>query len=470
MGKKRKSGQGTVRLRKDGRWEGRHVIGYDEKGLPKTKNVLAKTRRECVQKLQDLQTGISKPKAQTVRADICFGDWLDYWYQNHSKPRIRPTTQDKYENWIYNHVTPRLGSIPLRKLDQATFQKFLNDMKQFGRLNSADKVGSEMAVSSVRGCYMMCRMALDKAVEEGILKRNPAAGCKLPQNNAAEMKILDKEDLQRFLMQAKEEGMYELFLLELTTGLRRGELLALTWNDLNFKTGELRIDKQVTPAGGKLIIGPPKTNAAVRTVILPPDMVEILAEYRKNIFSPLMFPSRLKPEQPIDPCHVRKRLQVILERAGCKRIRFHDLRHTFVTLSLEHGMDLKTLSTIIGHTSSSTTLNVYTHITGEMQKSAAIKIDKGIAKVDTPEPERKEEVSRPEFTPVKTQRRRPGTGCVSQINENLWEGRYSPIWPDGKKHPRNIYAHSLEECEAMLKEMIREVNAEIAEARKTVNR
>ena len=133
-------------------------------------------------------------------------------------------------------------------------------------------------------------MALDKAVEEGLLKRNPAVGCKLPQNNAA-----------------------------------------------------------------------------VRTVILPPDMVEILAEYRKNIFSPLMFPSRLKPEQPIDPCHVRKRLQVILERAGCKRIRFHDLRHTFVTLSLEHGMDLKTLSTIIGHTSSSTTLNVYTHITGDMR-------------------------------------------------------------------------------------------------------
>jgi len=209
MAKRRPSGDGMVRKREDGRWEGRHVIGYDEKGLPKTKSVLAKTRRECVQKLKELQQGISKPKVQTFRADICFGDWLDYWYQNHSKPRIRPTTQDKYENWIYNHVTPQLGTIPLRKLDQATFQKFLNDMKQFGRLNGADKAGSEMAVSSVRGCYMMCRMALDKAVEEGLLKRNPAVGCKLPKNNAAEMKILAKEDLQRFLMQAKEEGMYE---------------------------------------------------------------------------------------------------------------------------------------------------------------------------------------------------------------------------------------------------------------------
>ena len=86
----------------------------------------------------------------------------------------------------------------------------------------------------------------------------------------------------------KEEGMYELFLLELTTGLRRGELLALTWNDLNFKTGELHINKQFTPAGGKIILCEPKTKAAFRTIVLPPPMVELLKEYKKGIFSPLM--------------------------------------------------------------------------------------------------------------------------------------------------------------------------------------
>ena len=101
--------------------------------------------------------------------------------------------------------------------------------------------------------------------------------------------------------------------------------------------------------GGKLIISEPKTKAAFRTIILPPAMVELLLAYRKGIFSDLMFPSRIKPEQPIDPGYVRKRLQIILERAGCKRVRFHDLRHTFATISLEHGMDIKTLSAIIGH-------------------------------------------------------------------------------------------------------------------------
>lgn len=176
--------------------------------------------------------------------------------------------------------------------------------------------------------------------------------------------------------------MYELFLLELTTGMRRGELLALRWDDLDFTTGKLRIDKQVYPVGGKLIISEPKTKAANRTIILPPAMVELLAEYKKGIFSELMFPSRTKPEQPIDPGYVRKRLQIILERAGCKKVRFHDLRHTFATLSLENGMDVKTLSTIIGHVSSATTLNTYTHITDEMRRKAALNIDQGIAKAE----------------------------------------------------------------------------------------
>ena len=124
--------------------------------------------------------------------------------------------------------------------------------------------------------------------------------------------------------------MYELFLLELTTGMRRGELLALQWTDLDFKTGRLRISRQVYSVNGRLEVNEPKTKAAVRTIILPPAMVELLAEYKAQVFSEWMFPSRIKPEQPVDPGYVRKRLQVILERAGCKRVRFHDLRHPYV--------------------------------------------------------------------------------------------------------------------------------------------
>ena len=244
-------------------------------------------------------------------------------------------------------------------------------------------------------------------------------------------------------------------------------MLALRWDDHDFTTGKLRIDKQVCPVCGKLFISEPKNKAANRTIILPPAMVELLAEYKKGVFSDLMFPSRTKPDQPIDPGYVRKRLQAILKRAGCKKVRFHDLRHTFATLSLENGMDVKTLSTIIGHVSSETTLNTYTHITDEMRRKAALSIDQGIAKAEVqPLPEEEhEEPKREVFTPVQPARRRPGTGSVSQINDHLWEGRYSPVWPDGKKRPRNVYAPTEEKCEEKLAELIREMNGEIAALR-----
>ena len=108
MGRKRKNGEGTVRLRKDGRWEGRVVIGYDEKGLPKTKNVLAKTKGECIEKLKQLQEQYAPPKSDKIKPEMPFGDWIDFWYQNYSKPKLRATTRAGYENRIYLHIIPEL--------------------------------------------------------------------------------------------------------------------------------------------------------------------------------------------------------------------------------------------------------------------------------------------------------------------------------------------------------------------------
>ena len=126
-------------------------------------------------------------------------------------------------------------------------------------------------------------------------------------------------------------------------------------------------------------------------------------------------------------------------------------------------MDIKTLSTIIGHVSSSTTLNVYAHITDEMRRTAAVKIDQGIGKADPPtETGTAPRMPAPSaFQAHKGRRRKAGTGCVTQINGHLWEGRYSPVWPNGKKHPRNVYAHSEEECETLLAELIAEMKIEI---------
>ncbi len=464
MGRKRKSGEGTVRLRGDGRWEGRVVIGYDEKNYPKTKGVTAKTKKECLEKLKKLKEQLGPVKSEKIRPGMPFGDWMDFWYQNYSKPNLRATTRSGYEGRIYGHIIPELGKIPLNKLTQSDLQQFYAWLKKGGRLLHAETYGKDLSDSMVRGCHASCRAALEKAKSEGLIKRNPAISCKLPPKKGREMQVLTREEMQRFLIQAKAEGYFELFLLELTTGLRRGELLALQWDDLNMETWELLVTKQVyrTKEDG-LLISQPKTKASIRTVILPPPMLAILKEYRKNVDSRWMFPSPVKEDCPIDPGAIRQRLQTILEHAGCKRVRFHDLRHTFATNALGGGMDVKTLSAMLGHVSAATTLDIYTHVTDTMQSEAAAKIDQGIGKAapqELPaEPQAKRTMTT--FQPYLDTRRKPGTGCISQISDHLWEGRYSPVWPDGKKHSRNVYAKTREECEALLPGLIETMKAEI---------
>jgi hypothetical protein len=158
-------------------------------------------------------------------------------------------------------------------------------------------------------------------------------------------------------------------------------------------------------------------------------------------------------------------LKKLLAEAGLPSIRFHDLRHTFATNALEHGMDIKTLSAVIGHISSATTLNVYAHVTDEMRQSAAAKIDRAIARVESqPEPAIPKEPARSTFQAVKGKYRKPGTGCVTQINDHLWEGRYSPK-VNGKRMARNIYAPTEAECEEKLAQLIAEMKEEIADLR-----
>ena len=381
MGRKRKNGEGTVRLRKDGRWEGRIVIGYDENGLPKTKNVLAKTKGECIEKLKALKSTITPDTPVKLKADMPFGEWLDYWYETYCKPNARPATQRTYEGYIRLYLHPRLGNIPLNKVTINDVQQMCTWMMTEARMDQKNG-DSGLSDSQVRNCYSLCDRVLKKAVAEKLIARNPTKGCKLPPNRPNEMNLLSREDMQKVLIQAKEENYYELFLLEFATGLRLGELMALQWDDVDLVTGELRINKQVNLVGSKLVISEPKTKAAVRTLVLPPSVRKVLAEYKTRVNSRWLFPSPKKEDLPIIPSAVSRRLHTLLEHAGCEQVRFHDLRHTFATNALARGMDIKTLSTILGHVSSATTLNTYSHVTDEMRQRAAVKIDQGIAKAE----------------------------------------------------------------------------------------
>ena len=471
--KRRKKGNGTLRQRSDGRWEGRLIIAYDDVGKPKYKSVFAATKTECNEKLKNLRetiTVISGRLPSKTKPNMPFGEWIDIWYQSYEKPRVRVTTQANLENLIYNHIIPSVGKIQLDKLTQQDLQQFYGDLKKGGRLIMIEQHGEGVSDRTVRGCHAMCRKCLEKAEIEGLIYKSPAVGIKLPPKKAREIKILTPEEMQRFLMQAHYEGFYELFLLELSTGMRRGEILGLKWDDLDLKTGALHIQRQVTTSNGKAIVSEPKTKASIRTIILNPSIIKVLTKYKDTVKSEWIFPSPVKENAPFHPQSIYKKTQQILERSGCKRVRFHDLRHTFATMALSHGMDIKTLSSTIGHISAETTLDIYSHITDSMLKTAAVKIESGIGRSDPNLRNEIDEVLKKKleppkpikYDPYKGKVRKSGTGGIYKLNDHLYEGRYTPTNADGKREAHNIYAHTLEECEEKLQQMIEEVRAQIA--------
>ena len=305
------------------------VIGYDDKGLPKTKNVLAKTKSECVEKLKTLKDALAPPAPPRTRADMPFGDWMEHWYETHSRPAARPGTRRIYEGYLRLYIRPGLGHIPLNRLTAKDMQQFFVWLKTEGRADQSDGE-TGLADSQLRNIHSLCRRALEQAVSENLIPRNPASGCKLPPARKGEMNVLSRESMQKLLIQAKEEKYYELFLLEFATGLRLGELTALQWEELNLTTGELRISKQAVVIGSELVITEPKTKAAVRTLLLPPKVLEVFREYRKRNVSRWLFPSPKKEDSPLLPSVVRQRLHRLLDHAGCERVRFHDLRHPYV--------------------------------------------------------------------------------------------------------------------------------------------
>ena len=368
-------------MRKDGRWEGRVVIGYDEKNLPKTKNVTAKTKAECLERLEKLKA-VGSTAVRKCTPAMTFGEWMDFWYQTYCKNTLKKSTQTTYEERIYKQIIPKIGHHPLNKVTTGTLDRFYAHLKADGRLVRREQFGPGLANSVIRSIHAHCRAALDKAVAEKLIRQNPAIGCKLPPKKTPEVKMLTPEAMQKLLYQAQIEGFYEMFMLDLATGLRRGETVGLQWKDIDFEAGTLSVTKQVRYVKGQLVIDPPKTKASERSIILSPPVLEMLAEYKKAVNSIWLFPSPVKDEDvPRDPSACRKALARILKHAGCEHVPFHAMRHTFASNAFHYGMDVKTLASTIGHESVETTLNVYAHSSEQMKRDAAKKIDEAIGSV-----------------------------------------------------------------------------------------
>ena len=372
MAKRRANGGGSIRKRSDGRWEGRYTAGHDpETGKAIIKNVLGKTQAEVKEKLkraieETAEIDYGRAKDYTV------GGWLEVWYENYAKIKMRPSSYLTYRGYIDNHIKPNIGNIPLGGLTTLDLQGLYRKLLEGGRVDrlESQKQPKGLSAKTVRNIHQIISSALKLAVDQRLLARNPADGCALPKVERKEMQTLPAAQLTSFLREAKESGVFALYYIDLTTGLRRGKLLGLKWEDVDLEKGELRVRRQIGRIGGEVIEMPLKTKNAYRTLPLSADAIGVLKEQKwKAGGSPWVFPS--PTGGPMSPDSVLHMLHRVLKRAGLPEVRFHDLRHTFATLALQNGVDIKTVSGMLGHFSAGFTLDTYAHVTTSAKREAA---------------------------------------------------------------------------------------------------
>ena len=372
MGKKRANGEGSLRKRKDGRWEGRYTAGYDSKtGKRIIKNVLGKTQSEVKEKLKKALEecqGLDVSRAE----EYTVASWLRTWYELYAKPNIRTATANRYQLIIENYSIPHIGNIKLKKLTTRHLQKLYKELLENGRIHIGKNQGKGLSTTTVHSVHLMLHAALERAVKERLIPRNPCADCVVPKPRKLEMRILPTEDMHAYLAAAEARGLLPMFYLELVSGLRKGELVALRWDDVDIQNKTISVSKQyVRNPDGSLELTRPKTENSVRLVSVPQTTVELLIqEHEKHPNNPYLFPSPVTGEM-YHPDSVVNLHKKILKDADLPYLRFHDLRHTFATTALQNGVDVKTVSSMLGHYDAGFTLRTYTHATRQKQDEAA---------------------------------------------------------------------------------------------------
>ena len=372
MAKRRPSGDGMVRKREDGRWEGRIVVGHKKSGDSIFRYISAPTQKELSAKLRQL-TEAYKGVDLTEESNMALSVWLDKWLDEYMAAALRPTTLNGYRRSLELHVKPYLGNKTLSKITAVDLRSLYRSLQETGRVHSRDGQSPGLSARTVHGIHTTLHHALKTAMEQNLIPNNPAAEVDPPKFIGAPMKVLTEAQLDTFMAAIeKDEFWHDFFYTAVTTGLRRGEICGLMWQDFDEKAGTLKVLRSVNvPKAGELEIGETKTSQGRRTIRLPPSTVQRLKERKQHAVSQWIFPEPLAPEKPVRPSAAYYWMKRILREAGLPAIRFHDLRHTFATHALTSGVDAKTLSGILGHTNASFTLDTYTHVTPDMQQEAS---------------------------------------------------------------------------------------------------
>ena len=296
-------------------------------------------------------------------------EFLEHWFRDYAETHVSPRTLEGYRGNLDRYIIPALGKIRLDKLTARQIESF-----------ESDRLRGRLSARTVLHCHRLISQALRWGVRMGILNRNVAEAVQPPKPKPYPARTLDWDGVQEFLRVSQSSEYYPLFLIALLTGVRRSELLALRWQDLDLRSGTLSVSQSVVSLGtGEMVTGPPKSGKA-RMLNLPEEAIgcfEKLREQRdgtsfKN--DGLVFCNR--DGTPIRPSAVTKAFSKLAGKAGIEGIRFHDLRHTHASLLLGEGVHLKVVSERLGHSGIAITADLYSHVMPGIQKEAAMQLDK----------------------------------------------------------------------------------------------
>jgi integrase len=376
--RKAANGSGCIRQRVDGTWEARVTTGRDPgTGKLIRKSYYGKTQAEVRKKLtasaHELDEGTyMEPSKMTV------GQWLDVWSVEYLGA-LKPRTYDLYLQHIRVHLKPALGALKLQALTTPIIQKMYNQ-----------KLRAGLSPKTIKNLHGVLHKALSQAVKVEYLRFNPADACELPRCQPREMHLLDNNQVALFLKAVDGHRHQNLLTVTLFTGLREAEVLGLSWDEVNFETGVLSISHQLQrrkPEAGEVTYTfAPLKNDRPRTIKPAASVMAVLRRQRQ-----LQLEWRLKAgdawSNPLDLVFTNEigqyicvntiyhAFKKIVASLGLEETRFHDLRHTYATLSIQNGDDIKTVSTSLGHATTAFTLDVYGHSTDSMKQASADRME-----------------------------------------------------------------------------------------------
>lgn len=330
------------------------------------------TERQAEARLRRFIEEVENGGAVTASA-MKLSDWLEQWLSLYL-PNIEQSTKDSYQETIANRINPYIGSLPLKALNTNIIQQWVNTL-----------LGIELSAKTIRNAYNILKPALDKAVTVRLITHNPCIGVEKPKLKKYQANAYTKAEIHNILSLAKNSDLYLVLVLELSAGLRLGELMALKWSDIDLETGIISITKSLYAGNGKKYVKAPKTLSGIRNIKVADKVLGVLKEEYKNYLAKKSNPDMFYKDNnlvvckddgtPYHPDSVSKKWKKFIKKNNIRDARFHDLRHSNATAMIEEGVPIKAVQSRLGHSDISTTMNIYVHCTETMDENAAKIID-----------------------------------------------------------------------------------------------